>query len=71
MVSKKIVTNCKKQTNCIALFGNTLYIGTRVSKLFIYELLENDELREIQVLTPHCEIVNEIVADVKYFMTVP
>lgn len=69
---KKIQYNAetpRKNLTCIHIFENTLYVGTRQSKLYIYRI-DGLNIVDEKVLIPHCEIVSSVAANNVFFITV-
>ena len=68
LINKKEGT--QKTYSCLYLFGDTLYVGTRSSKLYIYRI-NGEELEDEHFINPHCEVVSSVVANHQYFITIP
>lgn len=68
LINKK--EGAQKIYSCVYLFGDTLYVGTRSSKLYIYKI-NGCELQDQHFINPHCEVVSSVVADHKFFITIP
>ena len=63
-----------KFISCMYLYGDTLYVGTRSSKLYIFTLnLENKnpQLNNQRIVMPHCETISHVTANARFFITVP
>lgn len=66
----KIPTDIK-YISSMFLYGDTLYLGTRMSKLFIYQLDQKEGLMNQRMVVPHCETVSQVIANSRFFVTVP
>ena len=62
-----------KFISCLYLYGDTLYIGTRSSKLYIYTIDSSPtpKLTNMRIVVPHCETVSHIAASRRFFVTAP
>ena len=66
-----------KEVSCVEVFGNTLYVGSNESKVFVFELAKGGG-EEQELLTtsersfyPHCTSVHFIVASSPFLIVVP
>lgn len=56
--------------NCLTIDGNTIYLGTRNSRVFIYRFENHELLDEVKVVANY-KVVSSITVGDLYFILTP